>query len=484
VIEGLRMSGFIDEADRIQGILLPERVDEYVSEENPVRVIDAFVGELDLAKLGFDGVEAKSTGRPGYHPATMLKIYLYGYLNRVQSSRRLEQEARRNLELMWLVGRLAPDFKTLADFRAQNTAAIKNVCREFIVLCRQWGLFTEATVAIDGSKFKAVNHRDRNFTSGKMKTRMALIEQSIAEYLKQLDRMDRKETPSAPRQVTRLKERIGRLKQEMRRLRGLKSRMEATPDGQVSLIDPDARSMASQGKGTGTVGYNVQTAVDTKNHLIVTHEVTNVGSDRHQLKKMADAARDALGTDKLTAIADRGYYSGEEIKACDDAGIVPLVPKSMTSNSRADGRYDKSDFVYIPKRDAYRCPAGEYAIRRFTSIEHGMAIYKYWSSACPRCAIRSKCTTSEYRRIGRWEHEQVLDQMQARLDRDPSRMQLRRQTAEHPFGTIKSWMGATHFLCRTLPKVSAEMSLHVLAYNLKRVMRIMGTGALMQALRT
>jgi transposase len=477
------MSGFIDEADRNQGTLLPEHVDEYVSDENPVRVIDAFIGELDLAKLGFEGMEPKSTGRPGYHPATMLKIYLYGYLNRIQSSRRLEQEARRNLELMWLVGRLAPDFKTLADFRAQNAAAIKNVCREFIVLCRRWGLFTEATVAIDGSKFKAVNHRDRNFTSGKMKTRMAMIEQSIAEYLTQLDRMDRKETPSAPRQVARLKERITTLKQEMRRLRGLKSRMEAAPDGQVSLVDPDARSMASQGKGTGIVGYNVQTAVDTKNHLIVTHEVTNVGSDRQQLKKMAEAAREALGTEKLTAIADRGYYNGEQIKACEDAGIVPLIPKSFTSTSRADGRFDKSDFVYVRRRDAYRCPAGEYAIRRFTSIERGMAIYKYWSSACPRCALRAKCTTSEYRRIGRWEHEQVLDRMQARLERDPSRMQLRRQTAEHPFGTIKSWMGATHFLCRTLPKVSAEMSLHVLAYNLKRVMRIMGTGALMEALR-
>jgi transposase len=477
------MSGFIDESDRFQGMLLPERVDEYVSDENPVRIIDAFVGELDLAKLGFEGIEPKPTGRPGYHPATMLKIYLYGYLNRIQSSRRLEQEARRNLELMWLVGRLAPDFKTLADFRAENAAAIKNVCREFIVLCRNWGLFTQATVAIDGSKFKAVNHRDRNFTSGKMKTRMALIEQSIAEYLMQLDRMDRKETPSAPRQAGRLKERITTLKQEMRRLRVLKSRMEATPDGQVSLVDPDARSMASQGKGTGIVGYNVQTAVDTKNHLIVTHEVTNVGSDRHQLKKMAEAAREALGTEKLTAIADRGYYSGEEIKACDDAGIVPLIPKNFTSTSRADGRYDKSDFVYVRRRDAYRCPAGEYAIRRFTSIEKGMAIYKYWSSACPSCALRAKCTTSKYRRIGRWEHEQVLDKMQARLDRDPTRMQLRRQTAEHPFGTIKSWMGATHFLFRTLPKVSAEMSLHVLAYNLKRVMRIMGTGALVEALR-
>jgi transposase len=477
------MSRFIEEGNRSQGTLLPESIDEYVAEENPVRVIEAFVEALDLAELGFTGVEPKATGRPAYHPATMLKIYLYGYLNRIQSTRRLEQEARRNLELMWLVGRLAPDFKTLADFRAGNTAAIRNVCREFIVLCRRWQLFTEATVAIDGSKFKAINHRDRNFTSGKMKTRMALIEGSIAEYLEQLDRMDRKETPSTPLKAARLKDRIATLKDEMGRLEGLKARMEASPDGQVSLTDPDARSMASQGKGTGIVGYNVQTAVDAQHHLIVAHEVTNVGSDRAQLKRMSEQAREALGTEQLTAIADRGYYSGEEIKACTEAGIEPLVPKSVTSSSQAAGRYDKSDFVYEPRRDAFRCPAGQYATYRMTSVEKGMAIRKYWSSACPRCALRAKCTTSDYRRVRRWEHEAVLDAMQGRLDAHPEAMTVRRSTAEHPFGTIKAWMGATHFLCRRLPRVSAEMSLHVLAYNLKRVMKIMGTGPMIEALR-
>jgi len=226
-------------------VLLPETIDEYVAEENPVRVIEALVAALELSSLGLARVEPKATGRPGYHPATMLKLYLYGYLNRMQSSRRLEQEARRNLELMWLVGRLAPDFKTIADFRAENAAAIRNVCREFIVLCRRWNLFTEATVAIDGSKFKAVNHRDRNFTSRKMATRMALIEQSIAEYLGQLDRMDRRETPRQPRQRVRLQQRLAALRAEMSRLEGLKARLEAAPDGQVSLTDPDARSMAS-----------------------------------------------------------------------------------------------------------------------------------------------------------------------------------------------------------------------------------------------
>lgn len=378
---------------------------------------------------------------------------------------------------------MAPDFKTLADFRAQNTTAIKNVCREFIVLCRRWQLFTEATVAIDGSKFKAVNHRDRNFTSGKMTTRMALIEQSITEYLEQLERMDRRETPSSPRIATRIRERVATLKDEMSRLEGLTARMEAAPDGQVSLTDPDARSMASQGKGTGIVGYNVQTAVDKQHHLIVTHEVTNVGSDRRQLKHMSEAAREALAMSGLTVVADRGYYSGEEIKACHDAGIVPLVPKVLTSNSKAEGRYDKSDFAYEPEIDAFRCPAGEYAIRRFTSVEKGMAINKYWSSACPSCVLKAKCTTATYRRIGRWEHEHVLDQMQDRLDANPQAMQVRRSTVEHPFGTIKAWMGATHFLCRGLAKVSAEMSLHVLSYNLKRVMKIMGTRHLVAALR-
>jgi transposase len=353
------VSRFIDEADRSQGTLLPETIEEYVCEENPVRVIDAFVGALDLASLGFEGVEPEATGRPAYHPATMLKIYLYGYLNRIQATRRLEQEARRNLELMWLVGRLAPDFKTLADFRAENTVAIKNVCREFVVLCRRWNLFTEATVAIDGSKFKAVNHRDRNFTSGKMKTRMALIEQSIVEYLEQLDRMDRRETPSSPRRTARLKERIATLKDEMSRLEGLKARMEASPDGQVSLTDPDARSMASQGKGTGIVGYNVQTAVDTQRHLIIAHEVTNIGSDRHQLKRMSELAREALGSQELTVVADRGYYSGEEIKACADAGIEVTLPKPVTSGMEAKGQFGKHDFVYLPAEDVYRCPAGE-----------------------------------------------------------------------------------------------------------------------------
>ena len=478
------MSGFIQGADRNQGYLLPERIDEYVSEENPVRVIEAFVEALDLAGLGFDRLEANATGRPAYHPSTMLKIYLDGYLNRIQSSRRLEQEANRNLELMWLTGRLAPDFKTLADFRAGNGPAIRGVCREFIVLCRRLGMFTQAVVAIDGSKFKAVNHRDRNFTSGKMKLRLELIEQSVNEYLEQLDRMDRKEAPRSVRKAVRLKERIATLKEEMRRMEGLQKQMKASADGQVSLTDPDARSMASQGKGTGIVGYNVQTAVDAQHHLIVTHDVTNIGSDRDQLYKMAVNAREAMGTEELTAVADRGYYKCVEILACHEAGIVPIVPKSTTSTAEANGRFGKEAFRYVPRLDEYRCPANQRLTKHATSHDRGLTLYLYWTSNCGSCALKARCTPGTERRVTRWEHEDVLVKIQRRLDRDPTKMQIRRQTAEHPFGTLKARMGATHFLTRTLGRVSTEMSLHVLAYNLKRMMKIMGTRPLIEAIRT
>jgi transposase len=477
------MSGFIQGADRNQGYLLPERIDEYVTEDNPVRVIEAFVEELDLGKLGFARVQANVTGRPAYHPATLLKIYLYGYLNRIQSSRRLEQEAKRNLELMWLTGRLAPDFKTLADFRVENGGAIRGVCREFIVLCRRVGMFTQSIVAIDGSKFKAVNHRDRNFTSGKMKLRMELIEQSINEYLEHLDRMDRKEAPRSVRKAVRLKERIATLKHEMQRLKGLQSQMQASPDGQVSLTDPDSRSMASQGKGTGIVGYNVQTAVDAEHHLIVAHEVTNVGSDRDQLCKMAEKAREAMGSEALTAVADRGYFKSEEILACEAAGIVPIVPKSITSTAEANGRFGKEAFRYVPRLDEYRCPANQRLTKRTTMSERGLTLYRYWSSNCGSCALKARCTPGTERRVTRWEHEEVLVKMQRRIDRDPRKMQIRRQTVEHPFGTLKAWMGSTHFLTRTLGRVSTEMSLHVLAYNLKRMMKIMGTEPLIAAMQ-
>ena len=476
------MKRYVEGENRSQATLLPEYLEDYIAQDNPARAVDAFVEELDLKVLGFAGADPAVTGRPSYHPAVLLKLYIYGYLNRIPSSRRLEREAQRNVELMWLTGRLAPDFKTIADFRRENGVGIRNVCRRFVELCRELRLFSQAIVAIDSSKFKAVNSRDRNFTPGKVDKRQQQIEQSIERYLAALETADRTQPAEVEAKTERLREKIMTLREQMRRMDAIREELKQQPDEQLSQTDPDARSMISQAKGTGVVGYNVQAAVEAKHHLIVAHEVTNIGSDRHQLKRMSEQAREALGKDELTALADRGYYSGEEIKACADAGIEPLVPKVLTSNSKAEGRYDKSDFAYEAERDAFRCPAGEYATYRFTSVENGMAIKKYWSSACPRCALRVKCTTSDYRRIGRWEHEAVLDTMQGRLDARPEAMTVRRSTAEHPFGTIKAWMGATHFLCRRLPRVSAEMSLHVLAYNMKRVMQIMGIRPMIEAL--
>jgi len=476
------MSRFIEGEARSQSLLFPERLDDWIEEENPVRVIDAFVDELDMTELCFDGAVPADTGRPGYHPSTLLKIYIYGYLNRVQSSRRLEREAQRNVEVVWLTGRLMPDFKTIADFRKDNGPAIRKVCARFIELCRQMKLFTDAVVAIDGSKFKAVNNRDRNFTQQKIKSRMEHLEKSVKQYLDDLDRADREPACVPEARVSQLKEKIAAIKAEMRKLTQIKKDLPKTKGQQVSLTDPDARSMNSAGKGTGTVGYNVQTAVDTKNHMIVAHEVTNIGHDRSHLTEMATLARGALGTKSLTALADRGYFSGEEIRKCQLAGMNPLVPKPLTSGGRADGRFDKRDFLYNAKRNEYRCPAGQRAIWRFSTVENGLTLHKYWSSACPRCPIRSRCTPAPYRRIARWEHEHVLEAMQRRIDRTPEASKLRRQTAEHPFATLKAWMGATHFLTKTLPKVRTEMSLHVLAYNLKRAMKILGTRQLMQAI--
>ena len=475
------MKRFIQGECRTQSILLPEALDDYVTETNPVRVVDVFVDELDLRKLGFDGVDPAATGRPAYHPAVLLKLYIYGYLNRVQSSRRLEKEAQGNVEVMWLTGRLMPDFKTIADFRKDNGKAIRGVCRQFVVLCQQFGLFADALVAIDGSKFKAVNNRDRNFTSAKLKRRMEEVESSINRYLVDLDSADRQEPVVAKAKAERLHDKIAALKKQMKELKEIEVQLNETPDKQISLTDPDARSMKT--RGTGIVGYNVQTAVDAKHHLIVAHQVTNVGVDFGHLASMAQQARTAMETADITVIADRGYFKSEQILACDEAGITAIVPKLVTSVAKADGRFDKADFNYDAGNNEYRCPAGQRLIWRFSAVERGLKIHRYWSSHCPRCAIKGKCTPSDYRRVSRWDHEAVLDTMQSRLDHAPDSMRIRRQTVEHPFGTIKLWMGSAHFLTTTLKKVSTEMSLHVLAYNLKRVMKILGTGTLMEAMR-
>ena len=469
------MSGFIEGENRYQSTMFPERVDDYVEEDSIVRVIDVFIDRLDISGLGFKA-EAAETGRPGYHPRTMLKIYVYGYLNQVHSSRRLEREAQRNVELMWLTGRLAPDFKTIADFRRDNGEAIRLVCREFVMLCRKLNLLGD-TLAIDGSKFKAVNNRDKNFTRAKMKRRIAEVEASIERYLGQLDSSDHAEPPKDTRTI---EDKIAALKEEMDRLKKFEVRMLEAPDKQLSLTDPDARSMKS--RGSGMVGYNVQTAVDVNSHLIVAHTVTNAGSDRRQLAAMATQAQAELQTDELHVLADRGYYRSEELLACEQANIQTYVPKSVTSNNKAKGQFDRSDFHYIAEDDEYECPAGQRLIYRFTRTESNKVIHRYWSSACPSCPIKAKCTTGDYRRVSRWKHEAVLERAERRLSQRPDAMAIRRAVVEHPYGTLKGWMGYTHFLTKTLDSVSTEMSLHVLAYNMKRAINLLGTKTLIEAI--
>ncbi len=477
------MKRFVEGEDRRQGVLLPEYLDDFVSEENPVRVIDVFVEELDLGALGFAGVVPEATGRPGYHPAALLKIYVYGYINQIASSRRLERETQRNVEMMWLTGRLTPDFKTIADFRKDNGPAILATCRQFIALCRRLDLFAHAVAAIDGSRFKAVNTRDKNFTRASIQRRMEQVEASIERYMAALDTADRQEGETARIRSVRLKDKIASLREQMQAFKALEVAVHAAADQQISLTDPDARAMATNGKGTGMVGYNVQTAVDAQHHLIVAHEVTNVGNDRDQLSNMAGQAKAAMGVETLDVLADRGYFKGEEVLACEPLGVTPYVPKPLTSGAKAEGRFGKQDFVYIAEDDVYRCPANERLTRRFTSVEDGMTLHTYWTTKCGDCALKAQCTTGKQRRIKRWEHEAVIDAMQQRLDRAPKAMRIRRATVEHPFGTIKAWMGATHFRMKTLERVRTEMSLHVLAYNLKRVIAILGPAPLMQAMR-
>src|SRR6516162_5411538 len=479
------MYRFIDGEDRRQQALLPHSLEDYVGEENPVRVIEVFIEELDLATMGFAGMTPAATGRPAYHPSTLLKIYLYGYLNRVQSSRRLEREAQRNIELMWLTGRLAPDFKTIADFRKDNAAAIRAVCSQFVVLCRELGLFTRAVVAIDGSKFKAVNNRDKNYTVAKVTGRMDQVNGSIARYLRALDQADREESDIAEAKSVRLKEKIAGLRRQMQALKMMEQAVQDAPDQQVSLTDPDARSMATSGKGTATVRYNVQIAVDAEHHLIVAHEVTNQGYDRHQLAPMAFTARQATGCEQITALADRGYFNGDQVLSCEGTGISPVVPKTLTSSGAKRGLFTRQDFIYDAEKDHYTCPAGEHLTRGHVRSDRRGDVDQYRHlTACFTCPLKSKCTPDKLKRIKRWKREGVLDRMQDQLDRMPDAMGVRRQTVEHPFRTLKAWMGATHFLTRTLDKVRTEMSLHVLAYNIKRVIAIIGVGPLLAAIRT
>jgi transposase len=439
---------------------------------------------LDLGGAGFEGLVPATTGRPAYHPGVLLKIYIYGYLNRVQSSRRLERECQRNVELMWLTGRLAPDFKTIADFRRDNGRGIRKACSQFVAICRKLKLLVDGVVAVDGSKFKAVNNRDRNFTPHKLEQRMKQIQESIDRYLEALDTADRTQPVDLPAKTERLQGKLGKLRRQMKELRDVERQLQQQPDQQLSLTDPDARSMATSGRGTGIVGYNVQIATDTTHHFIVAHEVLNVGHDRTALASMASKAQEGLGRKGIGLIADRGYYKGTEILDAEKAGAQTYIPKPMTSGAKAEGRFSKADFVFDAKADQYRCPAGQILRRGSDRVdEEGMVLHSYARYGCSDCPMKAQCTPASFRRIRRWEHENVLDEMQRRLDGNPSAMKIRRRTVEHVFGTLKYWMGSAHFLMKTMQHVSTEVSLHVLAYNLKRLMSLLGIAEAMKAMR-
>jgi len=478
----MSMKRFIEGENRYQSTLFPERLDDYIAEDNAVRVVDAFVEKLDLLSLGFEGVQPSDTGRPGYHPAVLLKLYIYGYLNSIQSSRRLEREAQRNVELIWLTGRLMPVFKTIAGFRKDNRQAIRKVCLSFVEMCRELELFSAKLVAIDGSKFKAVNSRDKNFTWKSVRRRIKKTQANIDRYLAKLDAVDEEEPELREVTADELQQKIASMEAKMEELKAREIEVESHPDKQVSVTDEDARSMMKPGGGS-VVGYNVQTAVDEKHHMIVSHEVTNATTDHQQLDKMAKQAKKVLRTKTLKVVADAGYYEGKAIAECYDEDITALVPKTDTSPAKSEGRYSKADFRYDAMRNEYVCPAGERLSKRGESREKGKTLWVYRTGRCRSCALKANCTTGAGRKIKRWEKEDVLDKAAAALKQERDAMRQRKALVEHPFGTLKQAMGATHFLTKRLPSVKAEMSLHILAYNMKRAINVLGTEKIINALQ-
>lgn len=473
---------YIEGHARDQALLLPASVEDYVAADNPVRFIDAFVDDLDLCEAGFHRSQPKATGRPGYDPGDMLKLYLYGYLNRVRSSRRLEAEAMRNLELIWLLRGLRPDYKTIADFRRDNRGAFKAVFRAFVVLCRKLDLFGRELLAVDGTRLKAVNNPGRNFSRDKLARYIASADERIEGYLAELDAIDRGEDGHGPGRGEALAAKIARVRERRQAQEAMLGQLTASGESQVSLTDPDARAMVTGPKTT--VGYNAQVAVDAKHKLIVEQHVTNAATDMGLLADTARAARETLDVERIDAVADMGYYKGEDIEACEASGITPYVARPERGSAVANGRFPKERFTYDPAADAYHCPGGRLLDTRYRSVTRGHVSIQYSSpAACAACTIRARCTGGRWRRINRWENEAVLERMARRLAARPGILNVRRETVEHPFGSIKQWMNQGAFLMRGLEKVRAEFSLTALAYNLRRAITIIGIPGMIQAVQ-
>jgi transposase len=469
--------------DRSQTLLLPESVDDYVGSDNPVRFIDAFVGKLDLAASGFVGVDAKATGRPGYAPADLLKLYIYGYLNRVRSSRRLEAETHRNIEVIWLLRHLKPDFKTIADFRRTNRKAFRSVFREFVLLCRELDLFGRELLAVDGTRIKAVNNKDRNFTRASLEKFIRTSDERLAAYLKRLDDGDVEEggTGGGAR-VKNLAEKITAIRAKRDRLKVLLDDLERSGESQISLTDPDSRAMAAHTHVA--VGYNAQIAVDAKHKLIVEQAVTNQVVDMGLLTQTAEPARALLDVERIDVVADRGYFKTEDIEACEQAGMTPHVPKPQRGSAVREGFFPKDEFRYDAEQDVFVCPAGQ-QLRAYSSsaLRELKKINYVNKQACAGCAIRARCTGNQFRSVSRLENEAVLERMAARLKARPDILDRRRETVEHPFGSIKQWMNQGAFLMKGLENVRAEFSLTALAYNLRRAINLLGVSAMIAAVK-
>jgi transposase len=467
--------------DRYQTLLLPESLDEYVGQDNPVRFIDAFVDGLDLAAAGFARVKPKVTGRPGYAPEDLLKLYIYGYLNRVRSSRRLEAETHRNIEVIWLLRHLKPDFKTIADFRRINHKAFRPVFRQFVLLCRQLDLFGRELIAVDGTRIKAVNNKDRNFTHTSLTQFIKLADAKLDDYLQRLDQSDADEAKTTGSRVKNLAEKIAAIRERRTRCKTMLEQLERTGEDQISLTDPDSRAMAAHTRVA--VGYNAQIAVDVKHKLIVEQQVTNQVVDMGMLTQTAQPAKEVLGVETIDVVADKGYFKIEDIEACEKAGMVPYVPRPQRGPSVKAGLFRKDEFQYDAATDSYVCPAGQRLHPYSSSLLRGLKKINYVNKlACDDCSIRSRCTAGTFRTVSRLENEAVLDRMAARLAKRPGVLDRRRETVEHPFGTIKQWMNQGAFLMRGLEKVRGEFSLTALAYNLRRVLNLVGFAELMAAM--
>ena len=465
--------------DRSQTLLFPERLEDYIAAENPVRFLDAFVASLDLHTLGFDKARCAGTGRPPYDPAALLKLYLYGYLHRIRSSRLLEAECQRNVEVIWLLGKLAPDFKTIADFRKDNLKPLKAVARQFTLLCRKLELFGGELLAVDGSKFAAVNARDQNFNAARLQELIDRADERLADYLKELDTADVAEPGGAALSKSELAKKIAALQERQDWHKELLGELDAEQK-QISVTDPDTRKMPTA-HGT-VVGYNAQMAVDAKHKLIAAEDVTNEVTDLHQLASVALEAKANLELKQAEVVADAGYYNAAEVSRCVEQNLTPYIPKSDTSANTARGLFGKSRFQYDAAKDVYVCPAGTELTYRFATYELGRELKYYRASGCNQCALKNRCTRNKANRtITREENEHLMEAMARRMQAQPHKFKLRKMLAEHPFGTIKRWFGYTHFLLKGLAKVRCEWSLTTLAYNLKRVLNLVSFQKLMAA---